>query len=279
MLLMPAWSAHGNALGVKLVNVFPGNTSRGLPAVQGLYVLMDGRTGAPVATMDGARLTLWRTAAASALAARFLARQDASRLLMVGAGALAPFLIRAHASVRPIRRIQIWNRSAAGAEKVALQLRADGLDVCVAADLEKAVREADVISCATLSADALIAGAWLQPGQHVDLVGAFTMGMREVDDAALHRARVFVDTPAALSEGGDVAIAIASGMLKREAVAGDFATLCAGAQGREADKDVTIFKAVGAAIEDLACAVEIRRLAELRPKTAILGPHDGSRPS
>jgi ornithine cyclodeaminase/alanine dehydrogenase-like protein (mu-crystallin family) len=190
-LLMPAWTiGAGDAyVGTKIVNVFPDNGALGMPAVHGLYVLQSGLTGAPIAAMDGARLTLWRTAAASALAASYLARADSERLLMVGAGALAPFLIRAHCAARPIARVEVWSRRRASAEALAASLRATGLNVAAVDDLSAAVVCADVISCATLSQTPLIEGAWLRSGQHVDLVGAFTMSMREADDEALRQAR------------------------------------------------------------------------------------------
>jgi ornithine cyclodeaminase len=258
-LLMPAWSDA--FLGVKIVNVFPGNGARGLPAVQGTYVLQSGVTGETLAAFDGTRLTLWRTAAASALAARHLARPDARALLLVGAGALAPFLALAHASQRPIETIAIWNHRPEGARKLAATLRGQGLEARATEDLEAAVGEADIVSCATLSATPLVKGAWLRPGQHLDLIGAFNMKMREVDDVALRRARVFVDTPAALSEGGDVAIGIANGALNRADVVADLAALVAGAPGRGAPTEITLFKSVGAAIEDLAAATWIWRKA------------------
>jgi ornithine cyclodeaminase len=264
-LLMPAWTAPsaggGDFLGTKIVNVFPGNSARGLPAVSGLYVLQSGLTGEPLATMDGTRLTLWRTAAASALAARYLARSDAKRLLVVGAGALAPFLARAHASQRPIETIAVWNHRPERARRLAESLDAEGFRAHAAERLQKAVGEADVISCATLSPAPLIAGAWLRPGQHLDLVGAFSMRMREADDAALKRARVFVDTGAALEEGGDVALALNSGALTRAEIVADLAALVRGAPGRGGPEEITAFKSVGAAIEDLAAAMLVWRRA------------------
>jgi ornithine cyclodeaminase/alanine dehydrogenase-like protein (mu-crystallin family) len=266
-LLMPAWTTGargGDAfIGAKIVSVFPDNATRGLPAVHGLYVLQSGDTGAPLAAMDGARLTLWRTAAASALAARFLVRSDARRLLMVGAGALAPFLIRAHRAVRPIAEVAIWNRRRAGAERLATALAGEGLRVAIADDLQAAARQADVISCATLTSAPLIKGAWLKAGQHVDLVGAFSLQMREVDDEALKRARVFVDTEAALHEGGDVAAALMSGAIDKTHVVADLAALCAGAKGRGGPEEITLFKSVGSAIEDLAAAMLVwKRMAQ-----------------
>ncbi len=264
LLLMPCWTAPDRPaafLGTKVVTVFPGNAARGLPSVAGLYVLMDGATGAPLATLDGARLTLWRTAAASALASRSMARPQARRLLMVGAGALAGFLARAHAAVRPIARIEVWNRSPEGAERVAAALRAEGREAVAATDLEAAARQADIVSCATLSATPLVRGSWLKEGAHLDLVGAFNMRMREADDEALSRAAVVIDTKAALTEGGDVAVAIAAGSYDGARVA---ATLTDLADGRMIDPPpggVTLFKSVGAAVEDLAAAMLVWRAA------------------
>ena len=262
-LLMPAWtesaSPVGLYLGVKIVNVFPANAARGLPAVSGFYVLQSGRTGETLAAIDGTQLTLWRTAAASALAARHLARPDAQRLLVVGAGALAPYLSRAHASVRPLASVTVWNRSAVGARRLANALVSAGLPAQASEDLEGAVAEADIVSCATLSTAPLIQGRRLRPGQHLDLVGAFSMSMREADDDALRRARVFVDTDAACSEGGDVAIALASGVLTRAEIVADLAALCRGAQGRRTPDEMTQFKSVGTTVEDLAAAILVWR--------------------
>ncbi|WP_349369557.1 ornithine cyclodeaminase family protein [Salinarimonas sp.] len=268
LLLMPAWTGHGeaaavadgSAVGVKIVSVFPGNGAKGLPAVQGVYYLADGETGVPRAVLDGARLTLWRTACASALAARYLARADATEMVMVGAGALAPFLIRAHMSQRPIARVTIWNRDPARARDLAARLAGEGLPVAASEDLEAAVRRADLVSCATLSRAPLVRGAWLREGAHLDLVGAFNLAMREADDEALRRAAVFVDTPAALAEGGDVAVAIRDGGIAREHVRGDLFGLCRGeTAGRGGDAEITLFKSVGAALEDLAAAMAVMR--------------------
>src|SRR5262245_21574729 len=180
LLLMPAWEASGPGghqagryLGVKSVTVFPDNAARGKPAVFGTYLLLSAETGETLAVMDATRLTAWRTGAASALASRYLSRADASRLLMVGAGALAPHLVAAHASVRPIREVALWNRSPDRARALAATLGATGLAVSIAPDLEAAVRRADIVSTATISAEPLIRGDWLAPGTHVDSVGAY----------------------------------------------------------------------------------------------------------
>jgi len=263
LLLMPAWTGAAAAegfLGVKIVSVFTENGTRQLPSVLGTYLLMDGETGEPRAALDGTRLTHWRTAAASALAARCLACQDATRMAMVGAGALAPFLIRAHMSERPIREVALWNHRPEKAEARASELRAQGLPVTAVADLEGAVREADLVSCATLSSEPIVHGAWLKAGAHLDLVGAYNLRMREADDEALRRALVYVDTQAARTEGGDVALALRSGAIPESHVRGDLAGLCRGsAPGRSDAQAITVFKSVGTAVEDLAAAMLVWR--------------------
>jgi ornithine cyclodeaminase len=254
LLLMPAWNAR--FLGVKIVSVFPGNASRGLASIFGTYLLMEGESGRPLAVIDGQSLTLWRTAAASALASSYLSRPQATRLVMVGAGALAPYLIRAHASVRPLSETLIWNRSAERATRLAASFGDFSFPVRATKDLETAVREADIISCATLSAEPLVKGAWLKLGAHLDLVGGFTPQMREADDAAVSRARIYVDTRSgALKEAGDVVQPLQAGTIKDTDIAGDLFDLCRGvASGRRAADDITLFKSVGTALEDLAAA-------------------------
>ncbi|MEO3997713.1 ornithine cyclodeaminase family protein [Mesorhizobium sp. CAU 1732] len=268
LLLMPAWTdlnaagtSDGGHVGVKIVTVSPDNNAIGKPAVMGLYLLLDGKTGEPQALIDGQRLTQWRTACASALAATYLARKDASKLLVIGAGALCPFLARAHSAVRPITDIRIWNRTTANAEKAAAALRADGLNVTVTDDLDAAIGWADIVSSATISNEPLVKGALLTPGTHVDLVGAFTPTMRESDDEAIRRSRVFVDTLAgATKEAGDIVQAIASGALAESAIAGDLFDLTRGGKpGRESDDEITLFKSVGAALEDLAAGIAVYR--------------------
>ncbi|MEO3427629.1 ornithine cyclodeaminase family protein [Pelagibius sp. CAU 1746] len=255
LLLMPAWQA-GRHIGVKMVTVFPDNGERSLPAVMGIYVLLDGKTGAPLALIDGPKLTVKRTAGASALASSYLSRPDSERLLMIGTGALAPQLILAHAAVRPICNVLIWGRDPKKAAKLAKRMNRRDFRVDWTADLEAAVRGAHVISCATLSKQPLVLGDWLQPGTHVDLVGAFRPDMRESDDETLRRARVFVDTRAgATTEGGDIVQAVASGALALDDIAGDLPELTRGERsGRRYYDQITLFKSVGSAIEDLAAA-------------------------
>lgn len=261
-LIMPAWAAGaGGFIGVKIVNVFPGNSARGMPSIHGSYLLMNGDTGVPLAMMDGGRITVWRTAATSALAARYLAAPDASTHLMVGAGALAPFYLRAHRAVRPITRSILWNKTRANAEKLAARLAEEGIAVEVADDLETAVREADIISAATLSREPLIRGAWLKAGAHLDLVGAFTPDMRETDDDAVLRSRLFADTRSGvLKEGGDLVQPIRAGLIKPEAVEAELADLARGSF-RFARKpgDITLYKSTGGAVFDLAAAALVAK--------------------
>ncbi|WP_340116573.1 ornithine cyclodeaminase family protein [Pelagibius sp. 7325] len=255
LLLMPAWQVDRH-IGVKMVTVFPDNAEKSLPAVMGIYVLVDGKNGSPLALIDGPTLTVKRTAAASALASSYLARPDAERLLMVGTGALAPQLIVAHAAVRPICNVLIWGRNPEKAKRLAKQMNRRDFRVDWTDNLEEAARGAHVISCATLSKEPLIRGDWLQPGQHVDLVGAFRPDMRETDDAVMRRARVFVDTRAgATKEGGDIVQAVDSGALSLDDIAGDLLELTRGERsGRRFYDQITLFKSVGTAIEDLAAA-------------------------
>ncbi|WP_181707963.1 ornithine cyclodeaminase family protein [Chthonobacter rhizosphaerae] len=265
LLLMPAWHREGRGgyIGTKLVSVFPDNGRRGLPAVNGVYVLMAGDTGEPLAVLDGKEITVRRTAAASALAADYLARRDARHLLMIGAGAMAPHLVAAHAAVRPIDTVTVWARDRAKAEAFAAGipavLRDRTVAVHIADDIDDAVGAADIVSAATLSETPLVRGARLRPGTHVDLVGGFTPTMREADDTAVVRSSVFVDTRAgACHEAGDIVQPLRDGVLTDAAIRADLFDLCAGRHGGRADDgEITLFKSVGTALEDLAAAVHV----------------------
>ena len=264
LLLMPAWTdfcARGTSadgyIGVKLVTVSPDNNALAKPAVMGVYLLSDGQTGEPLALIDGQALTVWRTATSSALAARYLARKNASRMAMIGAGKLAPHLIRAHAAMRSITHVTLWNRSRENAEAVAEALAGDPFEVRVADEREEAIRDADIVSAATISETPLIEGRWLKEGAHVDLVGAFTPKLRESDDEAVRRATLFVDTfDGALKEGGDLVQPIAAGIVGRDDVKADLAMLASGAHpGRTSDNEITLFKSTGCALEDFAAGI------------------------
>ena len=265
VLIMPAWSDAG-FLGIKTINIFPGNSARGLPGLHATYVLYDAHTGVPLAMMDGNELTARRTAAASALGASFLARTDARRLLVLGTGRVARLLPAAHASVRPIDEVLVWNHRPEGAQALAAQWRAEGFNARAATGLEAAVRQADIVSCATLATAPLVRGEWLAPGSHLDLIGSFTPAMREADVRCFEGARTFVDTTEALQKAGELLDAIAAGTLRADEVQGTLAALCRGeCAGRTGREERTVFKAVGSALEDLAAATLVWQHAESIP--------------
>ncbi len=255
LLLMPAWK-RGESLGVKLVTVSPHNDRIGMPSVQGIYVLLDTVNGEPKLLLDAQALTTTRTAAASALASTFLSRPDSCTLLMIGTGALAPQLIRAHAAVRPIERVYVWGRDRAKAERVAANLDAEKFSVVPVDSIRDGIAMADIVCCATLSSEPLIEGGALLPGQHVDLVGSFRPDMREADDATISRCSVFVDHyQGALTETGDIVIPLANGVLNKADLKAELAELCRGDHaGRSGDEELTLFKSVGHALEDLVAA-------------------------
>lgn len=255
LLLMPAWRPGGH-MGVKIASVFPDNATNGLPSVYASYLLMDATTGAPLAVLDGAEITLRRTAAASALASRYLSRRDASRLLMVGTGSLAPHLIAGHATSRQIAEVSVWGRRREAADRIVASFAAAEFSISLCTDLEQGIRQADIISCATLANEPLVRGDWLEPGQHLDLVGAFKPDMREADSRAVAKAEVYVDTKAgALGEAGDIIQAIDDGSLEESDIKGELRDLVTGSvAGRTTGESITLFKSVGTAIEDLAAA-------------------------
>ncbi|WP_375057959.1 ornithine cyclodeaminase family protein [Zobellella sp. DQSA1] len=262
LLLMPAW-IEGEFLGIKQVNVFPGNSALNLPGLNSHYLLNCGRTGRPLVQLEGNELTARRTAAVSALAARYLARSDASRLLVMGAGRMARRLIPAHMAVRPIDKIWVWARNPAAAAELVEELGEQGLDIQVATEQElpELVPQMDIVSCATMAETPILKGEWLSPGCHLDLIGSFTPTMREADDEALRRSHIFVDTRAgALSETGELLIPIRQGVITPDHVLAELSELCGGKHaGRSAlpdpDSAITLFKSVGASLEDLAAAI------------------------
>jgi ornithine cyclodeaminase len=262
MLLMPAW-VPGAYSGVKILNLFPDNHTRSLPTIMGNYLLSSGKTGEMLALVEGGELTARRTAATSALAARYLAREDAKTMLMVGTGRLSLNLCQAHAVTRPLEHFMIWGRNGQKAEETAAEARALGLNAVAVSDLATAAGEADIISCATLSREPLIRGEWLRPGTHLDLVGAFKPEMRESDDEAVRRSAIFVDTrEGAMKEGGDIVQPIRSGVIQKSDIRAEMVDLIKGTHpGRKAPQEITLFKSVGAAVEDLAGAILAYRYA------------------
>lgn len=253
LLLMPAIGLGHS--GVKIVHVAPGNAARGLPAVHAEYLLSDAVTGAPVALLDGGELTDRRTAAASVLAARFLARPDSRRHLVLGAGKVAAALAEAFHDAYAMEETAIWARRPEQAEALAARLAAHGVNARAVTRIEPAGY--DIISAATLATEPLIHGAALRPGQHLDLVGAYRPDMREADAAAVARALCVVDTRVGgLNEAGDVVQALQEGAITPDHIVAELAELCRGTHaGRTSPDQITLFKSVGWAGEDLAAAL------------------------
>jgi ornithine cyclodeaminase/alanine dehydrogenase-like protein (mu-crystallin family) len=262
LLVKPAWRA-GGSICVKIVSVFPGNRGRNEPSVNGLLLVLAGDSGRPLAILDGALVTALRTAAVSALAADILAPPSARTLLMVGTGALAPHVVEAHCAVRPLTRVLVWGRSPDKARSLVARLAAviDGVEATT--NLEAAARAADVVSCATLSQEPLIRGAWLKNGAHLDLIGGFQLQMREADDDAMAAGGLAVDTDVAFDEAGDLAQPVTRGRISRRGTP-DLAALVKGL--RPAPGRITVFKSVGTAVADLGAAEEILRRAQARPR-------------
>ena len=258
LLNRAAW-VDGIGMGLKTVTVMQGNGARGLPSVQGVMVLFDDQTGTPVALIDSALVTYWKTAADSGLGARYLARPDSRQMVIIGAGQVAGSLARVyHATFPDLQCIQIWNRTAATARDLAERLAADGIPATAATDLAQAVGQADIVASATMAHDPVLRGEWVRPGTHVDLVGAFRADMREADDALLRRARIFVDSrQTTLDHIGELKIPLAAGVISRDSVLGDFHDLEAGRAGRMTRQDITLFKNGGGAHLDLMIAQAI----------------------
>ncbi|MDT8320427.1 MAG: ornithine cyclodeaminase family protein [Xanthomonadales bacterium] len=258
LLLMPAWRADG-FLGIKCVTLHPDNPARGMPALAGLYLLLDGKTGQPLALLDAAELTAWRTAAASMLAASLLATRAPRKVLVIGAGKLAAYFIRAYWEIMQPERIGLWNRDISKAEQLISSIQLPGCTLEVAPDLEQAVRQADSISTLTSSRQPLFPGRWCRPGCHVDLVGGFAPDMREADDELLRRAVICVDSyQGALAEAGDIIDPLERGVISRADIKMELSELVTVKKPLlSAEKDLTVFKSVGTALEDLAAAVLI----------------------
>ena len=257
LLLMPAWSKSGprRYLGVKQVNVFPGNARISKPALTSIYNLFDGDTGEHLASMEGNTITGRRTVAVSALAASYLSRPDATTLTVIGSGRVASLIPYAYKAVRDIRHVNIWDIDPASAARFRSKLTDDGFRCEIVDSLEQAVNSADIVSAATLSRAPLVLGKWVRPGTHVDLIGAFTADMRESDDECIAKADVYVDTMEAFQEAGELIQPRRSGAIGEDHVKGILADLVSGRlSGRQSQDAVTVFKAVGTALADLSAA-------------------------
>ena len=255
MLLMPAWDPGNNA-GVKIVTVSPNNSKYKLPSIQGIYLYVDAQKGIIKAIFDAKALTNKRTAAASALASSYLSREDSSSLLMIGTGALSGNLIQAHCTVRPVKDVFIYGRNVDKAGNVAADLAEEGLSISVVETIEEIISDVDIVSCATLSPEPLVLGKNIRPGQHLDMVGAYRRDMREADDEVLLKSSIFVDNvTGALKETGDLVIPLEKDVISKNDVRADLFGLCAGtASGRKNQEEITFFKSVGHALEDLVGA-------------------------
>ena len=233
-LMQPAWM-RGKAFGIKIANVFPANERRGKPSILGVYVLFDGNSGELLACIDG----------------------PAETMLMMGAGKLAPYLIAAHASVRPIRRVLVWNRTTEKARDLAERLSRPAFEVIAVSDPAGAAAEADQISCATYAPEPILQGKWLKPGAHVDLVGSYRPDLRESDDDVIGRAgRLFVDARFSTVEiAGDVTEPLKRDVLRAADITDLFELAQAKRPGRTSDREITVFKSGGGGHEDLATAL------------------------
>jgi len=247
LLLMPAWQV-GKYLGVKIATVSPENGKYDLPAVHGVYTLFEADTGKPLAQIEATSLTNIRTAATSALASDFLSKKNSATLLMGGTGKLAPELIKAHSAIRPIE---------------------SDFEIFPIKNIEDGIVQADIISCATLSPSPLVFGKNLKDGQHLDLVGAFRPDMREADDEAIRKSSVFVDTYDGKMESGDIFIPIKNGILEEKNIRGDLFELCKKEkEGRVSEHEITFFKSVGHALEDLVAAKLVYEKLKNKPHMA-----------
>lgn len=259
---MPSWSTSPSLpyIGVKLVTYFPENSALNLPGVHASYVLFSSTTGQTLASMDGTTLTLFRTSCVSGLASRILARKDSQVLVMIGAGALAPHLIKAHLVARPsLKKVVIWNRTVEKArnlaEKMQESLGLDGIRFQSHGCLDEVIEIGDIVSCATNSEVPLVKGQKLKPGAHLDLVGSFKHSMKECDDEAIKRGKVFVDNEAALVEAGELVGAFERGVIEQKDIGGNLVELITGEKvGRSSSEEVTVFKSVGSALVDVLAA-------------------------
>lgn len=254
LLIMPAWNP-GNDLGVKIVTVSPENSTHNLPSIQGTYIYFDAVKGIPKAILEAKSLTTKRTAATSALAASFLAKKDASSMLMIGTGALSTQLILAHCSVRPIKKVYVWGRDPLKVKEISRKLKGKTFEIQPIKNIEDIIEKVDIISVATLSKTPLVLGKYLQKGQHIDLVGSFKKDMREADDETIKNSKIFVDTYGGIKESGDLYIPLKKGILKENEIKSDLPELCKEEKkGRVNNEEITLFKSVGHALEDLTAA-------------------------
>jgi ornithine cyclodeaminase/alanine dehydrogenase-like protein (mu-crystallin family) len=255
--LMPAYSASLGAIGAKLITVYPGNHGTGLDSHQGAVLLFDGENGRLLAVMDAASITAIRTAAVSGVATRQLARRDTSTLAILGSGVQARTHLEAMFAVRSFEKVFVWSRNKENARTfVSSAASTENVEFEAVADAKAAVKDADVVCTVTASREPVLRGSWLRPGVHVNAVGASIPTARELDTDAVRRSKVFVDRrESALSEAGEILIPIQEAAITADHISGDIGEVLIGShRGRENDAEITIFKSLGLAIEDLASA-------------------------
>ncbi|MBC8269657.1 MAG: ornithine cyclodeaminase [Rhodospirillaceae bacterium] len=261
-------SAHIDGLGfaTKSVTVVPANPGRGLPAIHGAMMVFDDVEGRMEAVLDSALVTRWKTAADSVLGARILARPEARKLLVLGAGAVAGDLVRAYVEVFPaLEDIELWNRTPGRADALVAELAGEGIKVAICEDLPKSASQSDIVAAATMASEPIIRGDWITPGTHVDLVGAFTPHMREADDVLMAKACVFVDSrETTLNHIGELMVPISNGAISEDDVVADLYDLAAGQGGRRSPEEITLFKNGGGAHLDLMTARYIMKQADLQ---------------
>jgi ornithine cyclodeaminase len=256
LALMPSWSEAHGLVGVKLFTYFAGNRQIGLPVIHSIYIAVDANTGVVRAVIDGGMLTNIRTAALSALAATYLARPDSRTLLVVGTGELAPHLALAHAAVQPFDRILVWGRRHDAARESARSLREQGLPAEPTESIEVGLSSADVVVAATSSTSPLIKRQHVRAGTHVSLLGGFRPQMREADDELVASSRIVLETIDGVSStAGDIVGPLKSGAIQRSQLTTELRDLVSGRQPpRQTAEEITLFKSVGDAREDLCAA-------------------------
>ena len=262
--VLPAW--NDEIISVKAFTHLPQNPAKGLDMIHAQVMMFDRSTGQPLALVDGTELTYWRTAAISALAVKLLSREDSKTLLIFGTGHLAPHTVKAISCVRNIEKVLVAGRSE---EKIATTIAEiksllDGVDCTAVTDLQEAVSQADIISCVTAAVEPLFPGHWVSGGTHVDLVGNHSPDKRECDSQLVLAAKVFVDSKLnVMAEAGEILLPIAEGLVTEDVILAELAQLCSGqAKGRENSLDITLFKAVGTALADLAAAQLVLQLVD-----------------
>ena len=263
--VMPAYSSALKAFATKIISVYPDNHGTALDSHQGLVALFDGERGTPIAVMDASSITAIRTAAVSAVATKILARGESRRLAIIGAGVQARTHIEAMLAVRRFDSVAIWSRDRAHAEQLMDRTTRDqGVKCQVADTVKRAVADADVVCTVTAARDPVLRGEWLQPGTHINAVGASLRTTRELDSAAVKRARIYVDRrESALNEAGDLLIPIQEGVITSDAIVGELGEVLTGTVGgRRSSEEITLFKSLGLAVEDLACARYLHAAAE-----------------